>query len=162
MIAAVDPGTGKFGWVICEDSGELVLSGVSAVNDLEKWARALLAPDIGVLETMAIENSGKSCFERLPAFVLVGSGTGSRSIIERLEVSGLSVKVMPERYSTIRGRALFWKIHPPKGFWRLFPRSLLVPHRNIDDLAAWSLAMDFVGKESTILSPEQNCHFRTR
>lgn len=147
MIAAVDPGTGKFGWVICDDSGELVISGVSAVNDLEIWAGAVFAADTRVLETMAIENSGKVRLEVPPAFVLVGSGTGSRPIIERLKASGLSIKVMSERYSTIRGRDLFWKIHPPKGFWRLIPRSLLVPHRNIDDLAAWSLVIDFMAHE---------------
>lgn len=145
MIAAVDPGTGKFGWVICDDSGELVLSGVSAVRDLENWARALLAADIGTLESTAVENSGKVRLKEPPSLVLIGSGTGSRPIVEKLKALGLNVKMVPEQYSSIRGRELFWKIHPPKGLWRLFPRSLLIPHRNVDDLAAWSLVMDFIG-----------------
>lgn len=144
MIAAVDPGTGKFGWVICDDSGDLLLSGVSAITDLENWAGKVFTGEIAALEQMAVENSGKIPLEDPPAFVLVGSGTGSRPVIERLKASGLSVKLMSEQYSTIRGRDLFWKIHPPKGLWRLFPRSLLVPRRSVDDLAAWSLVMDFV------------------
>lgn len=144
MIAAVDPGTEKFGWAICSDSGELLLSGVSGVSDLEIWGRYLLAGDMTLLEPMAIENSGKIPAEESPAFLLVGSGTGSRSVIERLRALGLSVKVTSEQFSTIRGRELFWKIHPPKGFWRFFPRSLLVPRRSVDDLAAWSLVLDLI------------------
>ncbi|MDO9509266.1 MAG: endonuclease [Thermovirgaceae bacterium] len=147
MLVAVDPGTEKFGWAICEDSGELVLSGVSIVSDLENWARALVAADLGTLEPMAIENSGKVKDEDPPDFVLVGSGTGSRSVIERLKASGLSVIEVPEQYSSIRGRELFWKIHPPKGLWRLFPKTLLVPNRSVDDLAAWSLVLDYTGIE---------------
>ena len=144
MIAAVDPGTGKFVCVICDDSGDLLLSGVSSIADLEIWAGKVFAGEIAALEPMAVENCGKIPLEEPPAFVLVGSGTGSRSVIDRLRASGLSVKLISEQYSTIRGRDLFWKIHPPKGFWRLFPRSLLVPHRSVDDLAAWSMVMDFI------------------
>ncbi|NMD17314.1 MAG: endonuclease, partial [Synergistaceae bacterium] len=31
MLIAVDPGTDKFGWAVTTDSGDLLLSGVSAL-----------------------------------------------------------------------------------------------------------------------------------
>ncbi len=144
MIAAVDPGTGKFGWVICEDTGALLLSGVSPIDDLAEWARILGNGDLKALEPLAAEKNGKEHGNDPPDLVLVGTGTGSGHVIELLRGTGLPVKVVPEQYSSIRGRELFWKIHPPAGLWRLFPITLLVPDRSVDDLAAWSLVLDFI------------------
>lgn len=147
MIAAIDPGTGKFGWVLCENTGALLLSGVSPIDDLGEWASIVGKGDLKALEPRAAEKSGKEHGGDPPDLVLVGTGTGSGPVIELLRASGLPVKIVPEQYSSIRGRELFWKIHPPGGLWKLFPKTLLVPNRSVDDLAAWSLLLDFVGCE---------------
>jgi hypothetical protein len=41
--------------------------------------------------------------------------------------------------TTLKGRELYWKLHPPKGLWKLVPTSLRTPPRDIDDLAAWAI-----------------------
>jgi len=145
MIAAVDPGREKFGWVICDDMGALLVSGISPVAGIESWGRALLEGDIETLELAAIEKRGNTGNQKTPEVLLAGSGTGSRPLIDKLTEMGLPVIPVNEKNSTLRGRELFWEIHPPKGLWRLFPTSLLVPGRNIDDLAAWSLVLDYAG-----------------
>lgn len=144
MLAAVDPGTEKFGWILCTDEGELVLSGVSPIGDIEPWARALFSGDLAYLEGSALEKGTLPGIMTTPEFVIVGSGTGSWLCIERLKKAGLKVHVVPESYSSIMGRELYWNIHPPAGFRKLLPRSLLVPPRSVDDLAAWSLVLRFL------------------
>ena len=79
-------------------------------------------------------------------FVIVGSGTGSAECIKKLVSSGLRVEKVSEEFSTERGRELYWLIHPPRGLRRLLPKGLLVPPRTIDDLAAWSLILQYLGR----------------
>jgi len=55
MLIAVDPGTDKFGWAVTTDSGDLLLSGVSVLGDLEAWAAAVLEGDFPFLVERAIE-----------------------------------------------------------------------------------------------------------
>lgn len=148
MLAAVDPGTDKFGWAICDDNGGLLISGISSLSDLEDWASELLGSEFYMLAERASEKFGMPAVSSVPEFVLVGTGTGSRPLIERLMVSGLKVKTVREEFSSIRGRELFWKIHPPGRLLRFLPLTLLVPGRSIDDLAAWSLILDHIGKDT--------------
>jgi hypothetical protein len=144
MLAAVDPGTEKFGWVLCTDDGDLILSGVCLIGDIELWAGAILSGDSGYLEKSALEKDILTDMISIPEFIIVGSGTGSRECVSRLKKTGLKVRLVPESYSSIRGRELYWDIHPPGGIRKLLPRSMLVPPRSVDDLAAWSLVLHFL------------------
>jgi len=145
MIAAVDPGREKFGWVICDDTGELIISGVSPVEEVERWALALSSADHEYLESIALETRGALQRGERPFPVLAGSGTGSGHVIEMMKRAGLEVLTVPEENTTLGGRALFWKIHPPRGLARLLPRSLAVPWRSADDMAAWCLVLEHLG-----------------
>ncbi len=146
MLIALDPGTDKFGWAVTTDSGDLLLSGVSALGDLEAWAAAVLGGDFPFLREKALERSGAEDSRVFPGFVIVGSGTGSAGCIKKLVSSGLRVEKVSEEFSTERGRELYWLIHPPRGLRRLLPKGLLVPPRTIDDLAAWSLILQYLGR----------------
>jgi hypothetical protein len=147
VIAAVDPGKEKFGWVICDDEGELILSGVSPVGEVGRWAGALSVGDREYLENIALEKKGSFQTGNRPFLLLAGSGTGSGDVIERLRRAGLEVLTVPEENTTLRGRALFWKIHPPRGLARLLPRSLTVPWRSAADMAAWCLVLEHLGRQ---------------
>ena len=146
MLIALDPGTDKFGWAVTTDSGDLLLSGVSALGDLEAWAAAVLGGDFPFLREKALERSGAEDSRVFPGFVIVGSGTGSAGCIKKLVSSGLRVEKVSEEFSTERGRELYWLIHPPRGLRRFLPKGLLVPPRTIDDLAAWSLILQYLGR----------------
>lgn len=149
MLIAVDPGTDKFGWAVTTDSGDLLLSGVSALGELEAWAAAVLVGDFTFLRERAIERFNAEDSNVFPGFVIVGSGTGSVACVKRLVSAGLRVEQVTEEYSSERGRALYWLVHPPKGLRRLIPRGLLVPPRSVDDLAAWSLVLRRVGRDGS-------------
>ncbi len=149
MLIALDPGTDKFGWAVTTDSGDLLLSGVSALGELEAWAAAVLEGDFTYLDESAIERSDAEDSRTFPGFVIVGSGTGSAACVKRLVSAGLRVEQVPEEYSSERGRAIYWQIHPPRGLQRLIPRGLLVPPRSVDDLAAWSLVLRRVGRDDS-------------
>lgn len=146
MLIALDPGTDKFGWALSSDSGDLLLSGLSAVGELEAWAGAVLRGDLFYLEERALEKAPGEDGRNFPDFVIVGSGTGSAGCIKKLVSSGLRVEKVSEEFSTERGRELYWLIHPPRGLRRLLPKGLLVPPRTIDDLAAWSLILQYLGR----------------
>ncbi|HCP07094.1 MAG: Uncharacterized protein XE01_0826 [Synergistales bacterium 58_81] len=144
MLIAMDPGTEKFGWAVSGDAGDLILSGVSPIGDIDEWTKAVLRGDTGFLEERAVERSAVPYSFSFPGFVIAGSGTGSSECIGRLVSSGLRVEKVPESFSTLRGRDLYWRIHPPRGFRRLVPKGLLIPPRDVDDLAAWSLILDYI------------------
>ncbi|HPC75703.1 MAG TPA: endonuclease [Synergistales bacterium] len=156
MLIAVDPGTDKFGWAVTTDSGDLLLSGVSVLGDLEAWAAAVLEGDFPFLVERAIERFDAEDSNVFPGFVIVGSGTGSAPCIKRLASAGLRVEQVPEEYSSERGRALYWQIHPPRGLRRLIPRGLLVPPRSVDDLAAWSLVLRRLGRDGPARGREKS------
>ncbi|HOI81698.1 MAG: endonuclease [Thermovirgaceae bacterium] len=145
MLIAMDPGTEKFGWAVSSDTGDLLLSGVLPIDEIDEWAKAVLRGDTSFLEERAVERSAARPDRSFPGFVIAGSGTGSAKCIRRLASSGLRVEKVPESFSTLRGRDLYWRIHPPRGFHRLVPKGLLVPPRDVDDLAAWSLILEFIG-----------------
>jgi hypothetical protein len=53
--------------------------------------------------------------------------------------SGIGYKLTDERMTTLEARGLYWALHPPRGMYRIIPKSLRVPPRNLDDLAAWAI-----------------------
>ena len=122
MLIAVDPGTDKFGWAVTTDSGDLLLSGVSVLGDLEAWAAAVLEGDFPFLVERAIERFDAEDSNVFPGFVIVGSGT-KRPCIRGWPPRGSGLGKVPEEYSSEReGLCL-----PPRGHKRLIPRGLLVP-----------------------------------
>lgn len=75
------------------------------------------------------------------AVVLVGDGTGSGAVVERLERRGVRPLVVDERGTTLDARDLYFRDHPPRGLLRLLPPGMRVPPRAIDDYAAVVIAL---------------------
>jgi RNase H-fold protein (predicted Holliday junction resolvase) len=71
--------------------------------------------------------------------VFLGDSTGSYEVAEELSSRGIGFLLVDEKGSTLEARRLYFKLHPPKGLLRLVPKGLLVPPRDVDDLAAWAL-----------------------
>jgi hypothetical protein len=80
---------------------------------------------------------------RSVALILVGSGTTSRDAVRALAqaVPETPLEVVPERNTTLEGRALYFRYHPPRGLARLIPRGLLSPPEPVDAYAAEALAL---------------------
>ena len=77
--------------------------------------------------------------------IFVGNGTTHDNLLQLLE-GKVKVILVDERGTTLDGRKLYWKLHPPRGFWKIFPTSLRLPPREIDDLAAWAIILKSITK----------------
>jgi RNase H-fold protein (predicted Holliday junction resolvase) len=133
MFLGVDPGRQKFGWALTEENGNLCASGIVSFEQLDLFANAVaLAPE--KLCQWRLEGELPSGIRIRKVFC--GDGTGHAPFLRSLLPQGIDVELIKERNTTLNARALYWKLHPPLGLWRLVPLSLRVPPRPIDDLAA--------------------------
>jgi hypothetical protein len=73
----------------------------------------------------------------------MGNGTGAREFMASVGGFPFEVEFVREKGTTLEARNLYWNLHPPAGWLRFVPRSLIVPPRDIDDLAAWAIALRY-------------------
>lgn len=144
MIVAVDPGTGKFGWALASDQGDLAASGVMHADGLDGFFDILLSFDAASLKKAAEEWIPRNLCLESEMLVLLGSGTGHRPFRKSLDERGLSPVLVAEDFSTLEARKSYWRLHPPTGLLKLLPESMRVPPRPIDDLAAWVIIKRFL------------------
>jgi hypothetical protein len=134
----LDPGREKFGLAICGGS-ELIFSAIIPVSSLDVTARCLKSGDFSEIAHLGIEGAPPRGAAAISVFL--GNGTGFRLFKDELEERGVPCLVVDEAMTTLEGRALYWRLHPPRGLWRLLPLSLRVPPRAVDDMAAWAILM---------------------
>ncbi|CAN5723443.1 hypothetical protein BH23DEI1_BH23DEI1_01650 [soil metagenome] len=75
------------------------------------------------------------------ARVVVGDGTGSAAISDGLRDRGVVHELVDEYGTSEEARELYWRDHPPRGWWRLVPLGLRPPPRSLDDYAAYAIAL---------------------
>ncbi len=75
------------------------------------------------------------------AVVVVGGGTGSRALRERLVALGHTVETAAEEGTSLEARTLYFRDHPPRGWARLLPEGMRSPPVPIDDYAAYAIAL---------------------
>lgn len=147
MILGVDPGRSKTGWAFCEDTGELVLSGITPTGDMPCFVSVLAAGGRAGLERWSLEGEPERLPWSFPLRVVLGEGTGSRGVYVLFAERGFRPEYADESYTTLRARELYWKLHPPRGWRRWLPLSLQVPTRDVDDLAAWAIVLALLMSE---------------
>ncbi len=76
--------------------------------------------------------------------VIVGSSTGSLEVLSRLSWLRIPVRAIDERGSTLAARRRYFQDHPPRGWKRFLPLSLLLPPEPYDDYAAIVLAEEYL------------------
>ncbi|MEJ2288511.1 MAG: hypothetical protein P8Y02_07675 [Deinococcales bacterium] len=116
LVLAFDPGR-NLGAAWVRFDGTLVRLAVLGPDDLE---RLVLPSD---------------------AVVVVGDGTGSAGVVERLRARGLDPLLVDEQDTTLIARDLYFRDHPPHGLARLLPPGMRAPPRPIDDYAAYAIAL---------------------
>lgn len=123
MLIAFDPGR-NLGVAIVSDDGRLLSGRVTNLADL---------PGLPLPEG---------------ATVLVGAGTGSGAVRTVLTERGFSPVSVDERSTTLEARELYFRDHPPRGLARLIPRGMRFPARDIDDYAAYAIALRWLAAKS--------------
>ena len=129
FVLAIDPGTVKCGVAVVGHNGE-------AVAFQEIVATAQIAGRVPELLT------------DFPVTVVVmGDGTGSGAVGKRIAAvlpADVPLKFVPERFSTLCARDLYFALNPPRGWRRLVPAGLRTPPGPIDDYAAILLAREYL------------------
>lgn len=72
--------------------------------------------------------------------VIVGDGTGSRSVLQFLTEFGIPAGTVPERRTSEMARRRYLTEHPARGWRRLIPLGLRTPDQPYDDYVAVILA----------------------
>ena len=139
LILGIDPGRDKTGFAFVNFDGELILSGIFLSVEREKFFDSLLNEND--ISEFVIEGKGEKLFSFVK-FSALGNGTKSKEFYVYLKNKiSCEIKLVDEKNTTLEARKLYWKIHKPDLFERLLPEGLRVPKRNLDDLAAFAIAL---------------------
>lgn len=144
VILGLDPGRDKTGWALVRSTGDLVFSGIFPTPETSVFLKIAGMPpqlweekfSVWLCERRA-SITGKDTIE----CIAVGNGTGSGEIVRKANESGLKTFLVDETGTTLKARELYWRLHRPAWWQRCLPRSLRVPPRVLDDLAAWAIAL---------------------
>ncbi len=144
LALGIDPGRDKTGFAFVNFRGDLLASGIFPTEHSEIFVKSLrefsweeFARNNWLIEILQ-EN-----FACDVKYIFVGNGTTSKDFVKN-NFSGLLGKIceVDERNTTLEARDLYWKIHSNTGFFgRLLPKSIRIPPRKLDDLAAWAIAI---------------------
>jgi len=133
----IDPGRHKIGVAFAE-GGRLLFSAIVPKLSEEVLFLSLKDRNWEALDVWKKEGDLKFLEGRELEKILLGNGTSSEELHSLL--NGICELETADEYgTTLKGRELYWKLHPPKGLWKLMPTSLRNPPRDIDDLAAWAI-----------------------
>jgi RNase H-fold protein (predicted Holliday junction resolvase) len=151
MLLGIDPGTNKCGWALVNLDGSLYASGIVQSDIPTEWFEALTLVGelrISLLQPWIKEKPDYFSNAHVTCIVL-GTGTGSKKIEQQLKNHNSKSRIVlaKEEFTTLKARDLYWKLHPPKGFWSFLPTSFLTLPRDIDDLAAWAIVLHKIETE---------------
>ena len=133
----IDPGRHKIGVAFAEGD-RLLFTAIIPKSSEEVLLKSLKENNWKVLVIWRKEGDLKYMKDRKLEKICLGNGTSSEELSRLL--SGIcELEITDEYGTTLKGREMYWKLHPPKGLWKLIPVSLRTPPRDIDDLAAWAI-----------------------
>lgn len=139
MYLGLDPGRDKVGFAFVNEEGELLCSGIFQAESFEAFLSALIGENWDYIGSYKLEGSISALFGQKLEVVLLGGGTTFKDFEQVLQRNGIRYEIVDESFTTLRARKAYFQIHPPKGLRRCIPSSLLIPKRDVDDLAAWEL-----------------------
>ncbi len=126
-IISIDPGTEKCGLLLADVDNKIVL-------------------DCKVLKKESVLDLLKRWFKaHTVELIILGNGTNSRFwYSEILSLKFTPVKLVPEKGTTLRARDRYWQIYPPNCLMRFIPRTMLLPPKDLDAIAALVLLEDYL------------------
>jgi hypothetical protein len=127
VIVSIDPGRKKCGLALMEMSGRVVERGIVPLEDVPRvvgeWRNS--HPDVHRM--------------------LMGNGTGHEAVRALFpDDFPLTFDIVPEKNTTLRARARYFKENPPPWYLRWIPVSMRVPPVPVDDWAAVLIADDYL------------------
>ena len=139
-LISIDPGKFKCGLVLVEISEKKVYEAIVIKSDLlEDYVRKLNAFD-------DISN------------IVIGNGTSSRKIIEKLDFFKKEIITFGEKNTTYRAKARYFELFPITGLKFLIPREVFILNKNLDAISALIILEDYCKMKFTL---DQNIDLKT-
>lgn len=127
ILVSIDPGKNKCGLLLADVKRGIVLNGLVIAREM-------------VLDVLSDWNKNYSI-----DLILLGNGTFSDYWKKKLIAKNFSsILIVDEIGSTLRARERYWELWPPNCFFRLLPRTLLFPPKNLDAIASLILLEDYL------------------
>ena len=139
-VITIDPGKSKCGLVLAEISEKKVYDAIILKSELlEKYVRHLIS-------TEDISQ------------IIIGNGTTSREIREKLQFFKKEVITFEEKNTTYRAKARYFELFPIIGLKFLMPREVFILNKNLDAISALIILEDYCKMKFTL---NQNIDFKT-
>ena len=139
-IITIDPGKSKCGLVLAEISEKKVYEAIILKSEeIEDYVRNLIS----------VEDISK---------IIIGNGTTSREIIEKLDFFKKEIITFEERNTTYRAKARYFELFPIRGLKLLIPREVFILNKNLDAISALIILEDYCKMKFTL---NQNIDFKT-
>ena len=137
---SIDPGKSKCGLVLAEISEKKVYKAIILKSELiEDYVKNL----------NSIEDISK---------IIIGNGTTSREIKEKLNIFKKKIIIFEEKNSTYRAKARYFELFPIKGLQFIVPREVFILNKNLDAISALIVLEDYCKMKFTLT---QNIDFKT-
>ena len=139
-VITIDPGKSKCGLVLAEISEKKVYKAIILKSELlENYVRNLIAAeDISQ--------------------ILIGNGTTSREIREKLYFFKKEIITFEEKNTTYRAKARYFELFPISGLKFLIPREVFILNKNLDAISALIILEDYCKMKFTL---NQNVDIKT-
>ena len=139
-IITIDPGKSKCGLVLAEISEKKMYQAIILKSDLlEDYVR-----NVNTVEDISQ--------------IIIGNGTTSRQIREKLDFLGKEIITYEEKNTTYRAKARYFELFPISGLQFLIPRELFILNKNLAAIAALIILEDCLNLKFTF---DQNVDFKT-
>jgi len=139
-VITIDPGKSKCGLVLAEISEKKIYKAPVLKSELlENYVRNLIAA----------EDISK---------IIIGNGTTSREIREKLYFFKKEIITFEEKNSTYRAKARYFEIFPIRGLKFLIPREVFILNKNLDAISALIILEDYCKMKFTL---NQSIDFKT-
>ncbi len=139
-IITIDPGKSKCGLVLAEITEKKVYKAIILKSEfLENYVRNLIT----------VEDIAQ---------IIIGNGTTSREIREKLCFLKKKIITFEEKNTTYRAKARYFELFPITGLKFLIPREFFILNKNLDAISALIILEDYYKMKFTL---NQNIDFKT-
>ena len=139
-LISIDPGKYKCGLVLAEISEKKVYEAIIIKSELlEDYVRNL----------NTVEDISK---------VIIGNGTSSKEIIEKLNFLEKELITFEEKNTTFRAKSRYFELFPISGLRFLIPREVFILNKNLDAISALIILEDYCKIKFTL---NQNIDVKT-
>ena len=139
-VITIDPGKSKCGLVLAEITEKKVYEAIVVKSELlENFVRKLITT------------------EKISQ-IIIGNGTTSREIKEKLNFFKKEIITFEEKNTTYRAKARYFELFPISGLKFLMPREVFILNKNLDAISALIILEDYCKTKFTL---NQNIDFKT-